>query len=109
MPPIAVSARVFGDVRVKLEVDRATGAVPRAAIVQGLPLLNDATLAAVRQWRFKPWSTPPDPFDVTLRSTELPQPVAATGATGATGAWHRDPTTPVVGIPAKDSHWRPTP
>jgi TonB family protein len=58
MPQIAVSARVFGDVRVKLEVDRATGAVRRAVIVQGLPLLNDATLAAVRQWRFKPGRRP---------------------------------------------------
>jgi TonB family protein len=66
-PPIALSARIFRDVRLRLEVERVTGAVTQAAVVEGHALLNDAALTAARQWRFVPGTNPADPFEVTLR------------------------------------------
>jgi TonB family protein len=66
-PPIALSARVFGDVRLRLQVDRATGSVTQAAVIAGNALLNDAALTAARQWQFVPGTNPADPFDVSLR------------------------------------------
>ena len=66
-PPIALSARVHGDVQLRLDVERATGAVTQAALVKGIPLLNEAALTAARQWRFVPGTHPADMFEVTLR------------------------------------------
>lgn len=66
-PPIALAARLFGDVRLRLVVDRATGAVTAAEVVEGRPLLDASALTAARQWRFVAGTTPPEPFEVTLR------------------------------------------
>ncbi len=66
-PPIALSARVFGDVHLRLEVDSASGAVTRATIAKGIPLLDAAALAAAGKWRFVPGSTPGGPFEVAIR------------------------------------------
>jgi hypothetical protein len=66
-PPIALSARVFRDIRLRLDVERATGAVTQADIIDGTLLLNEAALKAARKWRFVPGTTPADPFEVTLR------------------------------------------
>lgn len=66
-PPIALSARIAGDVRLRLEVDSVSGAVTRAAVAKGIPLLDAAALAAAPKWRFVPGSTPRDPFEVALR------------------------------------------
>ena len=68
MPAIAKSARVFGDVRIKLRADAATGAVSDAEVLPGTqPLLRDAALAAVRRWRFAAGAAPDDPVVVTVR------------------------------------------
>jgi TonB family protein len=66
-PSIALSARIHRDVRLLLEVQRSTGAVAQATVIEGHALLNDAALAAARQWRFVPGTNPADPFEVTLR------------------------------------------
>jgi TonB family protein len=66
-PPIALSARVFRDVKVRLTVDRATGAVTDATVVEGQALLNHAALGAAKQWRFVAGTAPSEPFDVTFR------------------------------------------
>jgi len=67
-PPIARSARVHGDVRLRLEVERVSGTVTQAAVIEGQPfLLNDAALSAARRWRFVPATSPAEPFEVTLR------------------------------------------
>lgn len=42
----------FGDVRLRLDVDRVSGAVTEATVVERHALLKDAALAAGRQWRF---------------------------------------------------------
>jgi hypothetical protein len=53
-PPIALSARVFRDVKVRLTVDRATGAVTDATVVEGQALLNHAALGAAKRGASSP-------------------------------------------------------
>ena len=67
IPPIALSARAFGDVHLMLEVDRVTGAVTEANIAKSVPLLDQPALVAAREWRFVPGSTPAGPFNVAVR------------------------------------------
>jgi TonB family protein len=66
-PQVALSARLFGDVHIRLDVDSTSGAVTRATIAKSIPILDAAALAAAGQWRFVPGSTPGGPFDVAIR------------------------------------------
>jgi TonB family protein len=50
-PPIAVQARVYGDVVVDLKLD-ANGEVTSLQVANGHPMLRDAAASALRQWRF---------------------------------------------------------
>ncbi|MEO5897444.1 MAG: energy transducer TonB [Vicinamibacterales bacterium] len=52
-PPIAVANRVEGAVRIEAVIG-TDGRVQNASIVKSIPLLDQAALAAVRQWRFTP-------------------------------------------------------
>ena len=52
-PPAAATARVQGQVTIQAEVDR-DGSVASARVVSGPPLLRDAALDAVLQWRYRP-------------------------------------------------------
>jgi protein TonB len=52
-PPLARAAHVGGRVVVECVID-TDGRVARARIVSGKPLLNEAALAAVRQWLYRP-------------------------------------------------------
>ena len=52
-PEVAARARVQGNVVVEIQVS-TQGRVTDARIVTGIPLLNDAALAAVRQWVYAP-------------------------------------------------------
>jgi TonB family protein len=52
-PPLAQSARVQGVVVLAVTISR-DGVVDNVAVVSGHPLLNDAAIAAVRQWRYQP-------------------------------------------------------
>jgi TonB family protein len=65
-PSIALSARVFGDVRLRLAVDRETGAVTDVTLVDGHPLLDAAAISAAREWRFVASTTPLEPFEVSI-------------------------------------------
>lgn len=67
LSPIAVSARVFGDVRLRITADPATGSVTNVESLTGSPLHVPAAIAAARTWRFATESTPREPIDVTLR------------------------------------------
>lgn len=73
MPPIAVSARVFGDVRLRLTVNPDTGVVSGVQTLSGSPLHTDAAVNAARQWRFAP-ATAREPIEVTLRFEERCSP-----------------------------------
>jgi protein TonB len=52
-PPIAVANRVEGEVRIEAVIG-TDGRVQNATIVKSIPLLDQAALAAVMQWRFTP-------------------------------------------------------
>jgi protein TonB len=52
-PPLALAARVQGTVIIEAVIT-TTGAVQEARVVESIPLLNEAALAAVRQWMFMP-------------------------------------------------------
>jgi protein TonB len=52
-PLIARQARLQGLVILEAHVDSA-GAVREVRVLRGIPLLNEAAVAAVRQWRYKP-------------------------------------------------------
>ena len=67
MQPIAISARMFGDVRVRLRADAASGAVTNVEALSGSPLLVPSALEAIRKWRFAPGAAPADTLDVTVR------------------------------------------
>jgi TonB family protein len=67
-PPIAMSARMSGDVRLRLASDPISGAVTDVETVSGRwPILNDAATAAVRGWKFDTARALPQPVDVTVR------------------------------------------
>ncbi len=51
-PPLAIAIRLSGVVEIEAEVDTA-GRVTTARVVSGHPLLQDAALDAVRQWRYR--------------------------------------------------------
>jgi protein TonB len=52
-PAAAVAARVHGIVVIEARID-AEGRVESARVVRSIPLLDQAALDAVRQWRFEP-------------------------------------------------------
>jgi protein TonB len=52
-PPIAQRARIAGTVTIDAVID-TDGAVRDARVLSGVPLLNQAALDAVRQWRYTP-------------------------------------------------------
>ena len=52
-PPLAVRARVQGVVILEALVDRQ-GRVENVRVLRSIPLLDNAAIAAVRQWRYSP-------------------------------------------------------
>ncbi len=52
-PPIAQSARVEGTVILEATID-AAGLVRNVTVLRSVPLLDQAALDAVRQWRYRP-------------------------------------------------------
>jgi hypothetical protein len=68
MSPIAKSARVFGDVQLRLRADSVSGAVTDVEVLpKASPLLSPAAVAAVRRWRFAQGAIPTGALDVTVR------------------------------------------
>jgi len=66
-PPIALSARISGDVRLRLSVNTETGAVTQVDRLSDKPGPGDAAVQAVRTWKFDPARVSPEPIDVTMR------------------------------------------
>jgi len=60
-PPRAREARTQGVVLLQVTIDK-TGSVSDARVISGDPLLNEAALSAVRQWRYKPISMTGEPI-----------------------------------------------
>jgi hypothetical protein len=67
MPPIAGTAHVYGDVRLRIVADPKTGLAESAEFVSGPPLLARAAIAAAQRWQFSPESLSGQPLEATLR------------------------------------------
>ena len=66
-PAIALSARVTGDVRLRLTVNAETGTVTQVDRLSDKPLLGDAAVQAVGTWKFDPARVSREPIEVTMR------------------------------------------
>lgn len=64
----AQAAGAEGEVRIEAVITR-DGQVSRERVVQGVPLLNEAALAAVRQWRYTPTTLDGEPVEVAMSVT----------------------------------------
>lgn len=69
-PPLAKSARVQGDV-VLSAVINTNGEITNLQLVSGHPMLVPAALAAVRQWRYKPYLLNGQPVEVETTITVI--------------------------------------
>jgi protein TonB len=67
-PPVAVAARVSGLVVIEAVITKE-GAVRDARILRSVPLLDQAALAAVRQWRYTPTRLNGVPVEVVMTVT----------------------------------------
>jgi TonB family protein len=67
-PPIALQARVQGVVIVEVIID-TQGRVSEAKVIRSIPLLDQAALDAVRQWRFTPTILNGQPAPVIMTVT----------------------------------------
>ena len=56
-PALTLAGRVYGQVIVRVTIDRA-GAVKDAAVTEGHPMLREAALDAARQWKFEESALP---------------------------------------------------
>jgi protein TonB len=67
-PQIAQAARVEGIVKIQAIIG-TDGVVQEASVVSGAPLLNEAALTAVRQWRYRPTLLNNQPVAVIMTVT----------------------------------------
>jgi protein TonB len=69
-PPLAKAARVQGDVVLKAIINR-NGDIQDLQLVSGHPMLVPAAIAAVRQWRYKPYLLNGQPVEVETTVTVI--------------------------------------
>ena len=75
-PELARKARISGIVIAELLIDK-TGRVQEARVLKGLPFgLDEAALAAVKQWSFRPGTLDGNPVDVLFNVTVSFRPPA---------------------------------
>jgi len=69
-PPLARAARVQGDVVLSAIID-TNGQITNLQLVSGHPMLVPAAIAAVRQWRYKPYLLNGQPVEVETTITVI--------------------------------------
>jgi len=69
--PMAIALGVQGTIVLDATID-ARGHVTRMRLLESLPLLSQATIDAVRQWRFDPATIGAAPVIVTVRASYVP-------------------------------------
>ena len=69
-PPLARAARVQGDVVLSAVID-ANGQITNLQLVSGHPMLVPAAIAAVKQWRYKPYLLNGQPVEVETTITVI--------------------------------------
>ena len=62
-PPLARQTRISGTVRLHAIISKS-GAVQQLEVISGHPLLVQAALDAVRQWRYRPTTLNGEPVEV---------------------------------------------
>jgi TonB family protein len=67
-PPLARNARVQGSVVLKVEINQ-TGDVESADLVSGHPMLAPAAMAAVKQWKYRPYLLNGSPVGIEAQVT----------------------------------------
>lgn len=67
-PPEALAARVAGTVVAEIAIGCA-GEVASVAVLKGVPMLNDAAVSAIKQWRYTPTLLNGDPVPVIMTVT----------------------------------------
>jgi protein TonB len=67
-PPIARSARVQGTVLLRAVISRE-GTIENLQVVSGHPMLVQAAINAVRQWRYRPYMLNGEPVEVETQVT----------------------------------------
>jgi len=69
-PPLARSARVQGDVVLSAIID-TNGHITNLQLVSGHPMLVPSAIAAVKQWRYKPYLLNGQPVEVETTITVI--------------------------------------
>jgi protein TonB len=67
-PPLARAARIQGQVRLQAIINR-DGRIENLQALSGHPMLVQAALDAVRQWRYRPYILNGDPVEVETQVT----------------------------------------
>jgi len=74
-PPLALMARVQGEVLLRAIVSK-DGSIKELEVVSGNPMLNPTAIAAVQQWRYRPFMLNGEPVEVETNVTvifQIPQ------------------------------------
>ncbi len=95
-PQVARTARVQGDVVLKVSISRA-GEVSQVTLISGHPLLAPAALDAVKQWKYKPYLLDGEPLEVETQAVVAFRLDSSDGATGAAKPDASPAATGVVG------------
>ncbi len=67
-PPLARQARIQGPVQLRAIVSK-TGTIEHLTLESGHPMLADAALDAVRQWRYRPYLLNDEPVEIETEIT----------------------------------------
>jgi len=67
-PPLARSARVQGSVLLQAVISRA-GTIENLQVLSGHPMLVQAAINAVRQWRYRPYVLNGEPVELETQVT----------------------------------------
>jgi protein TonB len=67
-PPLARQARIQGPVVLQAVISR-DGAIENLQVVSGHPMLVQAAVQAVRQWRYRPYVLNGEPVEVETQVT----------------------------------------
>jgi len=100
-PPLARQARIQGTVFLKIIISKE-GDVRDAQLVSGHPMLAPAAIAAVKQWKYRPYTQDGDPVEIAtsvrvdFRMADDPQPKMIVGDAAGPDA------APAVSIPDTD-------
>ena len=67
-PPLAKQARIQGQVVLRAVISRS-GAIENLQVLSGHPMLVQAAMDAVKQWRYRPYSLNGEAVEVETRVT----------------------------------------